>query len=102
MVATTAFIAVTVVVDAPAGQATGETGGWMDHMLSGSWGSGMFWILFWAGLLVLVTAVTLWLMDERVSRVRQAEEDALETLERPDARGEIDSRGFREKKRSLV
>jgi uncharacterized membrane protein len=61
----------------------------------------MFWILLWAGLLGLV-AVTLWLMDQRASRVRQAEEDALEILERRYARGEIDSRGFREKKRGPV
>ncbi len=102
MVATTAFIAVTVVVDTLAGQATGETGGWMDHMLSGFWASGMFWILFWVGLPVVVTAVALWLMDQRASRVLQPAEDSLEILKRRYARGEIDNQEFEETKRGLV
>ncbi len=102
MVATTALIATTVALDTLAGQATRGHGGWVDHLLNGFWASGMFWILFWAGLLALVTAVTLWLMDQRASRLRQAEEDALEILKRRYARGEIDNRGFKEQTRGFV
>ncbi len=102
MAATTALIATTAALDALASQATGGHGGWMDHLLDGSWAPGMFWVFFWAGLLVVVTAATLWLMDERVSRVRKAEEDALEILKRRYARGEIDNREYSEKKRGLA
>jgi putative membrane protein len=99
VIASTAF-GIAVVVDALAGQATGETGESMDHMLSGAWGSGMLlWILFWVGLLVLVTALALWLMDQR--RDRQPEEDALEILRQRYARGEIDGQEFKEKQTGL-
>ncbi len=102
MVATTALMATNVVLDALASQSTSGHGGWMDHLLDGSWAPGMFWVFFWAGLLVVVTAVTLWLMDERVSRVQQAEKDALEILKRRYARGEIDDQESKERKRKLV
>jgi uncharacterized membrane protein len=101
MVATTALIATTVALDTLAAQATRVHGAWMDHLLNGFWASGIFWLLFGAGLLGFV-AVTFWPKDHRASKVRQAEEDALEILKRRHARGEIDSQEFREKMRGLA